>query len=264
HVPFGVLGERLKPARWLRHHPWVQVMVAWQNFAGHNDVAAGLVWEGLQVSSIPLDTRSVRMDVAFSLAERFTDTGEPAGIGGAVEFRTDVFDTASIETLIKRLQAVLVAMTADAGRSLSSVDLLDAAEHARLAKFGNRAVLTGPARAPVSVPGLFAAQVARTPDAVAVVCGDQSWTYRELDETANRLAHLLADAGVGRGAVVGLLLERSAQAVAAIAAVLKTGAAYLPIDVEHPRARIGFMLADAAPAAVLTTADLAGRLDGFD
>jgi amino acid adenylation domain-containing protein/thioester reductase-like protein len=264
HVPFEVLVERLNPARSLAHHPLIQVLLAWQNFAGPDDPAAGLVLEGLEVRSMPLDTHSARTDVAFSLAERFTVTGEPAGIGGAVEFRTDVFDTASIEALIERLERVLEAMTGDPGRSLSSVDLLDESEHARLDEIGNRAVLTEPVSPPVSVPALFAAQVARTPDAVALVCEGCSWTYRELDEAAHRLAQVLAGRGVGPGCVVGLLLERSAQAIAAIAAVLKTGAAYLPIDVEHPRARIGFMLADAAPVAVLTSADLAGRLDGFD
>ena len=94
---------------------------------------------------MPVDTHTARMDLMFSLAERFTDTGEPAGIGGTVEFRTDVFDAASIETLIGRLQRVLVAMTADPTRRLSSVDLLDEGEHARLDEVGNRAVLTQPA-----------------------------------------------------------------------------------------------------------------------
>ena len=262
HVPFEVLVERLNPARSLTHHPLIQVLLAWQNFAGHNDAAAGLVLEGLEVTSVPLDTHTARMDLAVSLAERFTDTGEPAGIGGAVEFRTDIFDTASIEALIERLRRVLVAMTADPGRSLSSVDLLDESEHARLDEVANRAVLSAGAASAVSVPALFAAQVARTPDAVALVCEGRSWSYGQLDQAANRVAHLLAARGVGPGSVVGLLLERSAQAIAAIVAVLKTGAAYLPIDPEHPPTRIGFMLADAAPVAVITTAGLAGRLDG--
>ena len=111
---------------------------------------------------------------------------------------------------------------------------------------------------------LFAAQVARTPEAVALTFGDLSMTYRELDEAANRLAHLLSGYGVGPGACVALLLERSAQAVVAILAVLKTGAAYLPIDPGLPAARIGFMLADAAPIAAITTTGLAGRLDGCE
>ena len=86
----------------------------------------------LQVTPLPVDTHTARMDLTFSLAERWTEAGEPAGIGGAVEFRTDVFDAASIEALIERLERVLVAMTADPTRRLSSMDLLDEAEHARL------------------------------------------------------------------------------------------------------------------------------------
>ena len=218
----------------------------------------------LQVTPLPADTHTARMDLMFSLAERFTEAGEPAGISGAVEFRTDVFDAASIETLIERLQRVLVAMTADPTRRLSSVDVLDAGEHARLDEIGNRAVLTAAGTTPVSVPVLFAAQVARAPEAVAVTFEGRSMTYRELDEAANRLAHLLAGQGAGPGECVALLLPRSAEAIVAMLAVLKTGAAYLPIDPALPAARIGFMLADAAPIAAVTTAGLADRLDGYD
>ena len=168
-VPFEVLVERLNPTRSLTHHPLVQVMLAWQNLPGHtSEPAAGLGLGDLQVTQLPVDTHTARMDLSFSLAERWTQAGEPAGIGGTVEFRTDVFDADSIEALIERLERVLVAMTADPGRSLSSVDLLDAAEHARLDGWGNRAVLAQPATVPVSIPVLFAAQVARTPEAVAI------------------------------------------------------------------------------------------------
>ena len=114
----------------------------------------------------------------------------------------------------------------------------------------------------VSIPVLFAVQVARAPEAVALVCGERSWTYRELDEAANRLAHALAAQGAGPGECVALLVARSAEAIVAIMAVLKTGAAYLPIDPAHPDARIGFMIEDAAPVAAVTTADLRSRLDG--
>ena len=125
-------------------------------------------------------------------------------------------------------------------------------------------MLTQPATAPVSIPALFAAQVARAPKAVAISCRENSWTYRELDEAANRLAHFLAGQGVGPGQCVALLLARSAEAVVAILAVLKTGAAYLPIDPGLPSARMEFMVADAAPMAAITTADLRPRLDGCD
>ena len=174
------------------------------------------------------------------------------------------FSNRDVCDLAERLERVLVAMTADPGRSLSSVDLLDEAEHARLDEVGNRAVLTQPVTAPVSIPVLFAARVAKSPDAVALTCEGRSMTYRELEEAANRLAHLLAGQGVGPGECVALLFTRSAQAVVAMLAVLKTGAAYLPIDPAVPTSRIKFMIADAAPMAAVTTAGLAGRLDGCD
>ncbi len=264
-VPFEVLVERLNPTRSLTHHPLVQVMLAWQNVPGHdNDPAAGPALGDLQVTPLPVDTQTARMDLVFSLGERWTEVGEPAGIGGKVEFRTDVFDAASIEALIERLGRVLVAVTADPTRRLSSMDVLDAGEHAGLDGWGNRAVLTQPGITPVSIPVLFAAQVARTPDAVAVVCEGLSMTYRELEEAANRLAHLLAGQGVGPGACVALLFSRSAEAIVAILAVLKAGAAYLPIDPALPAARIEFMIEDAAPMAAITTAGLRSRLDGCD
>ncbi|WP_238396895.1 non-ribosomal peptide synthetase, partial [Mycolicibacterium sp. CBMA 331] len=264
-VPFEVLVERINPTRSLVHHPLVQVVLAWQNFPGHtSDSAAGLALGDLQVTRMPVDTQSARMDLTFTLAERFTEVGEPAGIYGDVEFRTDVFDAASVRALIERLERVLVALTADPARRLSSMDLLDDVEHARLDGWGNRAVLSELVIRPVSIPVLFAAQVARTPEAVALTFEGRSMTYRELDEAADRLAHLLAAHGVGPGECVGLLLSRSADAIVAILAVLKTGAAYLPIDPAHPAARIEFMLADAAPMAVVTTAALRPRLDGYD
>ncbi|WP_139825751.1 non-ribosomal peptide synthetase, partial [Mycobacterium parmense] len=264
-VPFEVLVERLNPSRSLTHHPLVQVMLAWQNLPGqHNDPAAGLTLGELRVTPLPVDTQTARMDLTFSLAERWTETGEPAGIGGTVEFRTDVFDADSIEALVGRLQRVLTALTADPARALSTVELLDDLERARVDGIGNRAVLTRPAPEPESVPALFAAQVTRTPDAVALVCDGRSLTYRQLDEAANRLAHLLSGRGAAPGRSVALLFSRSAEAVVAILATLKTGAAYLPIDPSLPSARIGFVLADAAPVAAVTTAGLADRLDGLD
>ncbi|WP_231117943.1 AMP-binding protein, partial [Mycobacterium colombiense] len=154
-----------------------------------------------------------------------------------------------------------VAMAADVGQSLSSIDVLDGAEHARVDAVGNRAVLTKPARA-ASIPVLFAEQVARVPQAVALRFGDTSMTYRELDAAAQRWAQLLAGHGVGPGQYVALLLSRSAQAIVAMLAVLKTGAAYVAIDPAVPQARLRFVLTDAAPAAVLTTTEGAQRLSG--
>ena len=112
-VPFEVLVERLNPTRSLSPPPLIQVLLAWQN-----NEPAKLGLGDLQVTPLPVDTRTARMDLTFSLAERWTEAGEPAGIGGEVEFRTDVFDADSIEVLIERLQRVLVA---DDRRSQSAV-----------------------------------------------------------------------------------------------------------------------------------------------
>lgn len=155
-------------------------------------------------------------------------------------------------------------MSADPTRTLLSMDLLDDDDHDRLDEWGNRAVLTEPAAEPVSIPVVFAVQVERAPETVALVCRDRSWTYRELDQITNRIAHLLAGNGAGPGEVVGLLVPRSGEAIIGLLAILKTGAAYLPIDPAHPDERIKFMMSDAGPVAVLSTADLGSRFDGLD
>ncbi|WP_142256646.1 condensation domain-containing protein, partial [Mycobacterium colombiense] len=164
-VPFEVLVDRLNPSRSLAHHPLVQVMLAWQ---GKDPAELNL--GDLQVSAEPVRTRTARMDLTFSMFGRYSDDGGPAGIGGTVEFRTDVFDADSILTLTERLRRVLVAMTEDPHRRLSSIDLLDNSECERLSALGNRRALCRRS-VPVSVVGLFAGQVARVPGAVALRCG---------------------------------------------------------------------------------------------
>ncbi|WP_231748855.1 non-ribosomal peptide synthetase [Mycobacterium sp. M26] len=260
-VPFEVVVERLNPTRSLTHHPLVQVMLSWRNLPAEASDDIVMALGDLQITQIPLETHTAKVDLAFSLAERWTRAGEATGIGGVVEFRTDVFDAASIEAMVQRLQRVLASMTADPSRRLSSVDPLTETEHAHLDEVGNRAVLSAPAPPDKSVPELFSEQVARAPQAVALVAGETSLTYAELDEAANRLAHVLTDRGVGAGSCVGLLLERSTEAVVVMLAALKTGAAYLAIDPALPEGRIDFMLADAAPGIIVTTAALRPRLD---
>lgn len=113
-MPFEVLVERLNPIRSLAHHPLVQVALAWQNLPWQDTGPAdGLRLGDLRVEPLSVDTQTARMDLTFSLGERWTMAGEPAGIAGAVEFRTDVFDADSIEALIARWQRVVASMTAD-------------------------------------------------------------------------------------------------------------------------------------------------------
>lgn len=169
-----------------------------------------------------------------------------------------------VPNLAVRLQRLLSEMAADPDRPLSSLDSLIGDELAGLNQLGNRAVLTRPVSQRVSIPELFARQVDADPEAAALTFAERTLTYGELDDAANRLANQLAAQGVGPGDRVVLLSERSAQSVVAILAVLKTGAAYLPIDPSVPASRLEFILADAAPVAAITTAGLKERLDGFD
>ncbi len=151
-------------------------------------------------------------------------------------------------------------MTADPGRPLSAITVR--ADVEELDGWGNRAALNRTMPVAASIPVLFDAQVARDPAAVAVSFGASSMSYRGLDAASNRLAHLLIEQGVGPGHRVALLFPRSVEAVVAIMGVLKTGAAYVPIDPSVPDARLDFVLADSEPAVAVTTADLADRLDG--
>ncbi|MFE3323196.1 amino acid adenylation domain-containing protein, partial [Nocardia sp. NPDC059195] len=253
-VPFDVVVERLNPARSQAHHPLVQVTLAWQN-----NEAAELGLGGVHVSAEPTQTFAARMDLTFLIGESHTESGAPDGINGVVEYRSDVFDAATIERLVSRLERVLTAITADPQQRVSSIEVLDEHERAQLAVFSHRGVLAEDAVA-VSIPALFAEQVARTPDSVAVVFEDRSLSYRELDAMSWQLAQMLAGRGIGAGDIVALLLPRSAEAIVTILAVLKAGATYLPIDVMHPDERVEFMLTEARPALAITSAEYTHRL----
>ncbi|WP_156752824.1 condensation domain-containing protein, partial [Mycobacterium sp. 1245801.1] len=185
-------------------------------------------------------------------------------LGIRVEYDTDVIDAATIDALINHLPRLLAAMTASCDKRLSSIDVVGPVERAVLDGSSNRSVLTAPTPRAVSIPEAFAAQVAQTPQAVAVTFEHRNMSYRDLDEASNRLAHLLVRHGARTGERVALLIPHAAESVTAILAVLKTGAAYVPIDPAHPDTRIGFMLTDADPVAVLAGAGLAGRLDPYD
>nr|WP_236694277.1 non-ribosomal peptide synthetase [Mycolicibacterium obuense] len=261
-VPFEVLVERLNPARNLTHHPVIQVMVAWQNVLGQNASAMTALGD-LQITPVTMDTHTARMDLVFHLAEHWDADGAAAGIAGIVEYRTDVYDHQTIAAMAQRLERVLDAMTTDASARVSSVSLLDPAERTHLDDIGNRSALIMITNhsAGQSIPALWADQVTRSPDAPAVTFDGDTFSYREIDEASDRLAHRLVGHGARHGRYVALLFPRSADAVVAILAVLKTGAAYVAIDPAYPDARIDFMLADAAPVAAVTTADLRPRMD---
>nr|WP_244170286.1 non-ribosomal peptide synthetase [Amycolatopsis tolypomycina] len=242
-VPFERLVEAVNPARSLAHHPLFQTMLAWQNTPG-----SGVELPGLTVTEQPVGTGTAKFDLWFS----FTEAAD--GLHGQAEFNAEVFDKATVTGLLGRLETLLRQVVAAPDRRLGSLDVLTAAERDGLEKTWSGATQDVPA---VTVPELFAAQVARTPDHPALVFEDEELTYAELDAVSNRLARVLAARGAGPERVVALALPRSTHLVTAILAVLKTGAAYLPLDPGYPADRIAFMLDDADPALVLAVAETA-------
>ncbi|MET8560980.1 amino acid adenylation domain-containing protein, partial [Streptomyces flaveolus] len=249
-VPFERLVEELAPARSMSRHPLFQVLLALQNNAD-----ARLALPGLDVSILPPAHTPAKFDLAFTLRERFTDDGEPDGLYGDVTFAVGLFERGTVEQILQRLLRVLEAVTENPERQLSRIDLLDADERERVLVRWND---TGRVVPDSTVVELFEAQVARTPDAVAVVGADGSRvTYAELNARANRLARLLVGRGVGPESRVGVLMHRSVDMVSGLLGVLKSGAAYVPLDPELPAERLAYMLDDARPAVLLTTTDLA-------
>jgi nonribosomal peptide synthetase DhbF len=243
-VPFEHLVEVFKPTRSLAHHPLFQVMLALQNTP-----EADFEMAGLDTSFVPASTATAKLDLGFSLSERRGSDGAPDGLHGFVEYASDLFDAGTVETIFARWVRLLEAVVADPDRPISRIDILAAQERHRLLVEYNDTARPIPQ---ACQPMLFQAQVAATPEAVAVVFENTTLTYRQLNAQANRLAHALIARGVGPEQIVALALPRSPELVVAILAVLKTGAGYLPVDPDYPPARISFMLRDAQPVLLLT------------
>ncbi|MHA6779791.1 amino acid adenylation domain-containing protein [Pseudonocardia saturnea] len=245
-VPFERLVEALNPARSLARHPLFQVMVVY--LAGGGD---GLALPGLDITEESIGSGTAKFDLSFDFVE------DGRAIGGALEYSADLFDHATAVALVQRLMRVLAAVVADPERAIGRIDVLADAERAEI--LGPWAD-GGAAAEPTTVPALFAAQVARTPAATAVVSPGISWTFAELDDRTARLARHLAARGAGPERPVALALPRSARVLEAVLAVHRAGAGYLPLDPDNPAEHTAGMLADAAPVLLLTTAALAADL----
>ena len=178
------------------------------------------------------------------------------GIEGVLEYASDLFDRGSVAALGERLVRLLAAAVADPERAIGGrLTILAAAERAHLLEGWND---TARPVCGASLPELFAAQAARTPEAVAVVFGERRLSYAALDAHANRLAHHLRGLGVGPETVVGLCVERSPEMVIGLLGILKAGGAYLPLDPHYPAERLAFMLADAGAPVLVGEAAAAG------
>ncbi|SBT46021.1 non-ribosomal peptide synthetase [Micromonospora narathiwatensis] len=182
----------------------------------------------------------------------------PTGITVSLQHSPSAIDTEAVRRIGGHLRTLLTAAVADPDRPVTDLPVLPADELDRVTRAWNDTTRTYPAGA--SVPALFAARVAAAPDAPALVDGDRTLSYAQLDAAAARLAELLRQRGVGPGSLVAVALDRSWQAVVTLLAVLRRRAAYLPVDPGHPPARRELVLADAAPALVVTpTATEAAR-----
>ncbi|MEU6088790.1 amino acid adenylation domain-containing protein [Streptomyces sp. NPDC047085] len=245
-APFERLVELLNPERSTAYHPLFQVMFAWQNITRED-----FRMRGLEVAWEPSFTGTAKFDLFFNMGDI---PGQ--GVIGHLEYATDLFDRGTVEDLAARFVRLVEQLVADPEQRIGLPDVLLPGEDERLA------AVAGPGRpAPdATVPALVAAQVAARPEETAVVFGDRTLTYRELDERSTRLARALRERGVRAESLVGLALPRSADLVVALLGILKSGAAYVPIDPRYPSARLGLMLDQARPRLLLVDEESAAAL----
>jgi nonribosomal peptide synthetase DhbF len=245
-LPFDRLVEALNPSRSLTRHPLFQVM-----FALQNNASPRLELLGLADIPVEIDVGSSRFDLFLSLTESFGSEKEPTGIEAFLEYQLDMFDRETAESIAEGFKRVLTNMVANPDAPISSVDVLSDEDRIQLLETYNHTEAAVPDS---NLPQLFEARVATDPEAIAVSHGERSLTYAELNADANKLARYLLEYRARRENLVAVALGNSEHLVIALLAVLKSGAAYLPIDPAYPAERIDFMLSRARPVALITDA----------
>jgi amino acid adenylation domain-containing protein len=245
-LPFGKLVDAVAPARDPSRSPIFQITFALQN------AGAPISLPGVTVSYEVPNIITSRLDMSWNLAEH--DSG---GVLLGIEYNTDLFDEASMSRYARHYSELLGSLTATPDAPVASARLLPPAERARLLEVGS-----GPVRAvrETTITAAFEEQVARSPGEIALVAGPDRLTFAELNGRANRLAAVLRDRGAAPGATVGLCLRRTADLTVAMLAVLKSGAAYVPLDPANPPGRLAGIAADAGLVAVLAHEATAGAL----
>jgi amino acid adenylation domain-containing protein len=248
-LPFEKLVEDLQPKREMSHSPLFQVMMVLQNAP-----RTELQLPGLTLSSLEVNNRTSKFDLTLLLEE------QDDCVRGLFEYNADLFDEATVQRMAGHFQTLLDGIVADANRSISELPLLTQPELEQLIQW-NETQASYPNQ---SSHQIFEEQVARTPEAIALVFADEQLSYRELNRRANQLAHYLQRLGVGPEKLVGICMERSVEMIVSLLAVLKAGGAYVPLDPEYPRERLSFMLADAAVRVLLTQERLLGLVASDD
>ncbi|HEV3458036.1 MAG TPA: amino acid adenylation domain-containing protein, partial [Thermoanaerobaculia bacterium] len=247
-VPFEKLVEELRPERDMARSPLFQVMFALQNAP-----LGALTLPGLSVGVESAPTTAAKFELTLELRER------DGQLMGAIEYDRDLFTAPTVERLAGHLAALLADAVAHPGRRLGELALWQAAERFQVMGEWARGPLA-PLDGEATVHGLIAAQAAARPQAVAVTRGAEQVSYGELDAWSNRLARRLLRCGVGAETRVGLLVERTPHLVVALLAVLKAGAAYVPLDPGHPEERLAMVLADSGARLLLTEGTVWQRL----
>ncbi|WP_226505669.1 non-ribosomal peptide synthetase [Pseudomonas sp. MWU16-30317] len=248
-VPFDTLVEALNPDRSTAYNPLFQVMYNHLRDVG-TQVAQGSV-AGLHLEEIELVEHSAQFDLALNTLE-LRD-----GVRASFTFATDLFDQTRIERMSQHWLTVLRAMAEAPTQAVGELAIIGAAEQRAQIEAG-----TGPR---VEVPGLavhqwFERQAVLEPHALALVYNEQEWTREALNSRANALAHALAGLGVGRGSRVAIAMQRTPDTVAALFAVLKSGAAYVPLDLAYPLPRLRYMLQDSEATVLMVQGDGAAAL----
>ena len=245
-VPFERLVDELAPARDISRTPLFQAMVVLQNTPNQ---AGGLL--GVDIDNVALPTVNASFDISVHFEEF------DGGLYATLTYNTDLFDTATIKRMAQHLQVLFEGIVAQPDQLVSDLPILTPAETQQVLVQWNG---TAEPTAGATLPELFQAQATRTPQTTAVSCVGAGLSYAELNTRANQLARHLIEHGARPERFVALALPRSVEMIVAIVAVLKSGAAYLPIDLSHPPERIAGMLTDAAPVAVLTSTETTSGL----
>ncbi|MFE0461113.1 amino acid adenylation domain-containing protein [Kitasatospora sp. NPDC058965] len=254
-VPFEQLVDALLPNRDLSRNPLFQVMFELQHLA---DLPTSLGAAALEL--VEAGPAVAKFDLTLTVAQHADGRLECC-----FEYATALFDRATVERLAGHYLTLLAGCAADAGARIADLAMLTEPERRELlaAVPDAAAELLDPAAEHgLTVPQLFDRQAARTPGAVAVVCGDEQLTYAELSRRVDEFARRLTDLGVAPETVVASCLERSTAAVVVLLAVLRAGGVYVPFDPRHPAERLGFMLDDAAAELVVTAGEFADRFAG--
>ncbi|MFG2753360.1 amino acid adenylation domain-containing protein [Streptomyces xanthophaeus] len=250
-LPFDLVVEQLNPVRSTAHHPLVQAVVQVQ--PAEPQAPAGTALAGTALGSASGFTK---FDLTVNLQETRAADGAPGGLAGVLEYATDLYDAQTAAMLAGHLVRILRAVAEDPRQRIGELRLLSAQEEFRLVTQYNDTAVPRTARGPVHER--FAAQARRTPGRTALSYEEETLTYAGLDARANALAHRLIEAGVTRGGAVGLLLDRSPHLLVAALAVLKCGAAYVPLDPRLPDARVAMIMEDTGARVLLTQEAHAG------